>query len=170
MKVVDRVETQERVERLTEEQKDDLFTSLTNGKDVTEEIETSRGKFTVKFPKVSDFLLIGKVAASRRENKPPSAFDMETEMINMMASTLDVVVVSGPKWFEDAKTRNKNFSFLDVPGRAFLTEFYGKAYMFREKVEQRLNPAKESGDKPTPAKTGDNAAVDGGAFGNPSSE
>jgi len=164
MQVVDRVETQERVEKLTEEQKDDLFTKLITGKDVTEEIETSKGKFVVKYSKTADLLAIGKIAAYRRNYRPPECFDTETEMINMMASTLDIVVVSGPKWFEDVKTVNKNFSFLEVPSRAFLSELYGKAYSFREEVELRLDPPQGSGDKPVSAKESDDDTVGSGAF------
>jgi len=170
MEVVDRVETQERVEKLTEEQKDDFFTKLVMGKDVTETVETSRGKFKVKYPRAADILRIGKIAAHRRNYKPIEGFDAETEMINMMASTLDVVVVSGPKWFEEAKKINQNFSFLEVPSREFLAELYGKAYSFRDKVEQRLDKAEEPADQRVSSEKGDDGDVDGGAFGGLSSE
>jgi len=170
MKIVDKVETQERVEKLTEEKKDDLFTQLIMGKDVTEEVETSQGIFTVKYPRAVDFITIGKIAAVRRGRIPPESFDEDTEMINMMASTLDVVVLSGPKWFEDAKTKNKNFTFLEVPSRVFLMELYGKAYSFRENVELRLNPQEGSSGKPVPAEKSDDDAVGGGAFEGISSE
>jgi hypothetical protein len=170
MKVVEKIDTQERVEKLTEEQKDDFFTKLVMGKDVTEEIETSKGIFTIKYPKSKDLIAIGRIAAMRRNFKPIEGFDAESEMINVMASTLDVVVVSGPKWFEDAKKANQNFSFLEVPSRVFLAELYGKAYSFREKVEQRLNQAEGSTDKRVPAEKGDDVPLDGGAFGSLSSE
>ena len=170
MKVVDRIETQERIEKLSEEQRDDLFTKLVTGKDVTEEVDTGRGTFTLKYPKANDLLRIGKLAALRRNYKPIEAFDSETEMINTMASTLDVVVVSGPKWFEDAKKADLNFSFLEAPSRGFLVELYGKAYSFREQVESRFDPGEGSTDQRVSAQAGDDGAVDGGAFGNLSSE
>ncbi|MDR1837630.1 MAG: hypothetical protein LBQ89_08235 [Treponema sp.] len=170
MEVVDRVETQERVEKLTEEQKDDLFTKLIMGKDVVETVDTSRGKFTVKYPKAADIIIIGKLAAARRGHKPPGAFDYETEMINMVASTLDAVVVSGPEWFETAKTANKNFSFLEGPSRGFLMELYGKAHSFREEIESRLDKNGGSADKRVPAEESDDVSVGGGAFGSFSSE
>ena len=113
MKVVDRIDTNKQVEQLTEEQRDDLFTKMIMGKDVTEEIETGKGKFVVKFPKPADHLLIGKITAVRRNYKPVESFDYDTEMLNVMASTLDVVVVSGPKWYTDAKKLNSDFTFLD---------------------------------------------------------
>jgi hypothetical protein len=165
MKIVDHIDTREQAERLTEEQRDDLFTKLVKGKDATEEVETRQGKFTVKYPKAEDLIIIGKIAASRRNYRPVEGFDAETEMVNMMVSTLDVVVVSGPKWFEDAKKANANFSFMEVPSRAFLAELYGKAYSFREKVERRLNEAEGSADSRIPSEKGDDGPVDGGAFG-----
>jgi hypothetical protein len=170
MKVVDRIENPEQVERLTEEDRDNFFTKLVTGKDVTEEVETEKGIFTIKYPKPKDQLAIGRLMAFRRNFKPMEGFDAETEMVNAMASTLDVVVVSGPKWFEDAKKLNLNFSFLEVPSRAFLTELYGKAYSFREKVELRLNQAEGSADKRIPPEKGDDDPVDGGSFGNLSNE
>jgi hypothetical protein len=170
MKVVDRIDTQEHVEKLTDGQRDNFFTKLVMGKDVTEEVETSKGVFIIKYPKSKDLLTIGRIMSLRRNYKPVEAFDAESEMVNTMASTLDVVVVSGPKWFEDAKKANLNFSFLEVPGRTFLAELYSKAYSFREKVEPRLNQAEGSGDKRIPPKAGNDDAVDGGAFGGLSNE
>jgi hypothetical protein len=169
MKIVDKIDTREQVERLTEERRDDFFTKLVMGKDVTEEVETGRGIFTVKYPKSKDILRIGRLMSLRRNFKPAESFDAESEMINTMVSTLDVVVVSGPKWFEDAKNADPNFSFLEVPSRAFLAELYGKAYSFREKAESRFDQAEGSADKRIPPEKGDDGPVDGGAFGGLSS-
>jgi hypothetical protein len=170
IKVVDRVDTQERVEKLTEEERDDYFTDLIMGKDVVKEVDTCRGKFTVKYPRSAEVVMIGKLAAARRNYRPAEAFDAGTEMLNMMASTLDVVVISGPEWFEKAKKTNKNFSFLEVPSQKLVSELYGKAYQFREKVEQRIDPPEGSADRRVPAETGNDDSVDSGSFGNLSSE
>jgi hypothetical protein len=56
------------------------------------EVDASRGKFTVKYPKPEDMTAIGRLAAFRRDYRPAGAFDSQTEMYNIMASTLDVVV------------------------------------------------------------------------------
>jgi hypothetical protein len=170
MKVVDRIDNSEQIEKFTENQREALFNRLVMGKDATEEAETSRGIFIFKYPKSKDLLAIGRIMSLRRNYKPAESFDPETEMINTMASTLDVVVVSGPKWFEDAKKANLNFSFLEVPGRAFLAELYGKAYSFREKVESRFNQTEGSADQRIPPETGNDDPVDGGAFGSLSSQ
>ena len=165
MKEVQRIDTKDHVEKLTEDQRDNLFTRLVMGMDVTEEINTSQGVFVVKYPRVGDNLSIGRIAAVRRNFKPADGFDTETEMINVMASTLDVIVVSGPKWFTDAKKNNPNFTFLEVPSRVFLAELYGKAYSFREEVEQRFNEAEKPADQRVPPKEGNDDPVDSGAFG-----
>ena len=165
MKIVDKIEQRESAEALAEDRREDLFTMLVTGKDATEEVETSRGRFVVKYPKPADLVLIGRIASARRNHRPPESLDAETETINAMASTLDVVVASGPKWFEDAKQANQNFSFMEVPSRAFLAELYGKAYSFREEVERRLNQAEEPGDKRVSAEAGADDAVGRGAFG-----
>jgi hypothetical protein len=170
MKLVDRIEQKEQVEKLTEEQRDDFFTRLITGKDVTEEIETGKGVFTVKYPKSKDLLAAGRIAAFRRNFKPVEAFDAETEMLNSMTSLLDVVVVSGPAWFENAKKANPNFSFLEAPSRGFIMELYGKAYSFREKVESRLNQGEGTADQRVSASAGDADPVDSGAFGSLSNE
>jgi hypothetical protein len=165
MKVVEGIDTENKVAALTDHEKDEFFTNMVMGKDVTEEVDTGRGKFTVKYPKLKDMISIGRIAAHRRDYKPASAFDMQTEMYNIMASTLDVVVVSGPKWYEGAKDANKNFSFVEVPSREFISELYGKAYSFREQVDKRLDSDSGAADKRLPAKAGADDAVDGGAFG-----
>jgi hypothetical protein len=170
MQLKDRVETQEQIEKLTEEQRDDYFTKLIMGKDVTDEVETSRGKFEIKYPIAADFVAIGKIAAFRRNYKPVDAFDLETEMLITMLSTLDIVVLSGPPWFEKAKREIKNFSFSEVPSRVFISELYGKAYSFRKEVELLIDSPEESTNKRISTDPGIDEAVGGGAFGNLSSE
>jgi hypothetical protein len=165
MKTVDAIDTTKKVEELTEEQRDDYFTKMVMGKDVTEDIETSRGKFTVKYPKPKDMIAISKIAAYRRGYKPVEAFDVDGENDNIVTATLDIVVVAGPEWYENAKKMNKFFSFVEVPSRKFLMEFYGKVYSFRERVEERLEAGEESADRRLPAEKGVDDAMDGGAFG-----
>jgi hypothetical protein len=170
MKEVEGIDTKNKVDEMTEEERDDLFTRLVLGKDVTEEIETSQGSFTVKYPKPKDILAVGKLAAYRRNYRPAEGFDATTEMDNIMASTLDVIVISGPHWYERAKKTVPNFSFLEVPSRAFISELYGKAYSFRSEVEKRIDTKEEPEHKRVPPETSTDDPVDGGAFGGLSSE
>ncbi|MCL2556850.1 MAG: hypothetical protein FWE09_00060 [Treponema sp.] len=165
MQVVDKIEPRDGSGEMDEERRDDLFTSLIMGKDATEEAKTSRGAFTVKYPKPADILRIGRLAAARRNHRPPESLDDGSEAINVMASTLDVVVVKGPAWFESARKADPEFSFLNLPCRGLLAELYGKAHSFREEVERRLAEAGGNGDRPVPSQEGAADAVDGGAFG-----
>jgi hypothetical protein len=165
MRTVDPIDTSKKVERLTEEERDDYFTKMVMGKDVTDEIETSRGTFTVKYPKPKDVIAIGKIAACRRNYRPVEAFDVTSENDNIMTETLDIVVVSGPEWYEKAREANKFFSFMEVPSRKFLTEFYDKMYSFRQQVEKRLEEGETPADQRVPSEAGAYDAVDGGAFG-----
>ena len=162
--LVDRV-VKEDDEKLTDEEREDLFIKLTMGKDATKEIESSKGKFIVKYPLPADHLRIGNLAAARRNFRPIEAFDYETETVNAMASTLDVVVVSGPAWYENAKKLKKSFTFLEVPSRAFIAELYGLAYSFRKEVEQILDEAQRPGNKRVPPKESVDDTVDSGSFG-----
>jgi len=170
VEVVDRIQNEDPVEKLTDEEKDDLFDNMVMGKDATYPVDTSRGKFKVKYPRAADILTIGNLTAFRRNYKPIESFDAETEMINVMASTLDVVVVSGPDWYNKAKIKNPKFSFVEVPSKEFLAELYSKAYSFRSEIEQRFSVDKGSADKRIPSPKGNDAPVDGGAFGNLSNE
>lgn len=51
---------------------------------------------------------------------------------------MDVVVLEGPSWYENAKKENLNFSWLDIPSQAFIQEVYAKAYEFRLKVQKLI--------------------------------
>ena len=46
---------------LSDDQKKDLFGNIIRGKDVTEKIETSRGVFEVKFPRMRDLEIIERL-------------------------------------------------------------------------------------------------------------
>jgi hypothetical protein len=162
MKIVDKIDAENKIEALTDSERDDFFTQMLTGKDVTGEVDTSRGRFTMKYPKTKDMLTIGKLSAYRRDYKPASAFDAETEMFNVMASTLDVMIVSGPPWFERARKTGKNFSFLEAPSHKFLSELYGKAYSFRGEVDERLDTEIRPAAEQVSAPEGVSAPADGG--------
>ena len=131
-------------ETLSNEEKDDVFTQLLMGQDAISEVETSRGKFTVKFPKEKDMLAIGRLMCINRGGLPAASFDTETENRNLICSTLDIVVTGAPQWFEEAKKKIKNFSFEEVPDEEFLLELYQKACSFRSEVQKSLSEKKES--------------------------
>ena len=121
---------------LTENEREDIFIKLLMGKDATGEVETSRGVFTVKFPKEKDRIAIGRLMSINRAGLPTNSFDVETENRNLICSTLNILVVGAPKWFETARNKVKNFGFEEVPDEEFLLELYQKACSFRDKVQE----------------------------------
>lgn len=138
---LEKIETKK--EELNNNQKVDMFNSIVMGKDVTETIETSRGNFKVKFPRARDLQQIGRLQALRLNGIPIECFDRNVLALIQEVATLDIVVLEGPSWYENAKRENPNFSWLDIPSQAFIQEVYAQAYSFRVKVQKHL----ESNDK-----------------------
>lgn len=128
---------------LNETQRVDMFNSIVMGKDVTEKIKTSRGDFKVKYPRARDLQQIGRLQALRLNGIPFECFDRNALALIQEVATLDVVVLEGPAWYENAKKENVNFSWADIPVQSYIQEVYAKAYEFRLKVQKLL----ESNDK-----------------------
>lgn len=126
-------------EELTKQQKDDLFISLLRGKDVTEKVETTRGIFELKFPRMIDLEKIGRIMAFRQNGLPTQCFDPNVLALMNEIATLDVLVVSGPAWYENIKKENEDFTWQDIPDQNFIQEVYAKAYEFRLKVQKIFN-------------------------------
>lgn len=133
-------------EGLEEEKRVDMFNSIVMGKDVTEIIKTSRGDFKVKFPRARDIQQIGRLQALRLNGIPIECFDRNVLALIQEIATLDVVVLEGPGWYENAKKENVNFSWLDIPSQAFIQEVYAKAYEFRIKVQKQLESNNKDGN------------------------
>lgn len=141
-------------EVLSTEERDDVFTQLLMGNDATSEVETSRGTFTIKFPKQKDSLAIGRLMCINRGGLPASSFDVETENRNLICSTLNILVIGAPSWFENAKTKVKSFSFEEVPDEEFLLELYQKACSFRDEVQASFKEKKGAESTGIPAGEG----------------
>ena len=144
MEVVEKIENKE--DFLNEDQLDSLFYQLARGKDVTEEIKTSRGNFIVKFPKQKDLILAGRKAAFKRNGLSANALDFNSEQIIQRTSLLDVIVISGPAWFENIKQLNSSFTWEELPDANFIDEVFAKAYMFRNKVQKQFIERTTAGD------------------------
>lgn len=121
---------------LDETQRVNMFTSIVMGKDVTETIKTSRGDFKVKYPRARDIQQIGKLQAYRLGGISAESFDKNVLTFIQEVATLDVLVLDGPDWFNNAKKENENFSWLDIPSQSFIMEVYSKLYTFRLKVQK----------------------------------
>lgn len=131
MELTDEIEQQEVFDEAKQE---DIFYSLLNGKTVKETIETSRGKFVVKFPKQKDLLAVDRRVAYMRGGIPAMNFDEAANFALQKIAYLDVVVESGEAWFNNLK-KNKNFTWGDMPDVNFIDEVYVKAWSFRNQVQ-----------------------------------
>lgn len=168
MELVDLPKTDEKDE-LTEIQKENLFESIVRGKDVIEKINTSRGKFEIKFPRAKDLEAIGRLTAYRLNGISEKCFDDATYALIQQIATLDVVVRSGPAWYENAKKEN-GFSWGDIPSQKFIGEVYAKAFEFRFKVQNMLDEVQKNGDKAVAATESADVAGSAGVFSGISSE
>ena len=124
----------EQEEVFDEAKQEDIFYSLLNGKAVKETIETSRGKFVVKFPKQKDLLAIDRRVAYMRAGIPALNFDEAANFALQKVAYLDVVIESGEAWFNNLK-KNKNFTWGNMPDVNFIDEVYVKAWSFRNQVQ-----------------------------------
>lgn len=134
-------------EFLDEAQTTDMFTSIVMGKDVTEKIKTSRGEFEVKYPRARDLQAIGRLQAYRLNGVPVESFDKNVLAFIQQVATLDVLVLHGPSWYENAKKENINFTWLDIPSQAFIMEVYTALYTFRLKVQKLIESNGNEGNK-----------------------
>lgn len=148
-------------ETLSELQKTDLFNSIVLGKDVTEKLETSRGVFEVKFPRLKDLEVISRVTALRLKGISVESFDANSYALIQQIAYLDVVVVSGPAWYENAKKEVQGFSFGDIPSQKFLQEVYAKALEFQLKVQGMLESEPEERESAGTDSVSDNQDTSG---------
>jgi len=120
------------------EKRDKYFFAMLNGEPVTDTIKTSRGDFIAKFPQQKDVISIGRIAAYMRSGIPAANFDVAADYEIQKVATLDVMITSGPVWFENARKKNKNFSWRDVPDARFVDEVYAKALQFRQGIQEDI--------------------------------
>lgn len=134
MEITDEIKNEE----YSQEKQNDIFYTLLSGKTYKETVETSRGEFVLKFPKQKDVMQIDRRVALMRGGIPAESFDAIANFNLQKVATLDVMVESGPKWFDNLKSKNPNFSWGDMPDGNFIDEVYSKAYTFRAEVQRKL--------------------------------
>lgn len=162
METVDEIKNE--VEELPKEKADDFFYMLVRGKDVIEKIKTSRGEFTVKYPKQKDIVAIGRLTAKNHMGIPAECYDTDTETKIKVISTLEVIVVDGPDWWKNAKEENRNWNWGYVPDETFLNELFLKAYDFRRKVDENFAKLKEKEPGRVSTDSGNNEIMGDGLF------
>lgn len=141
--IFEKLTKKDSVKELTATQKDDLFSKIILGQDITEVIKTTKGDFKVKFPRMSDIEAIGRLVAFRLNGISVQSIDGYTYNLMSQIATLDTLILSGPAWYENAKKEN-NFTWGDMPSRDFLNEVYDAVYTFRQRVQEQLEPNKKS--------------------------
>lgn len=162
---LEKIENVDIVEKeMSEAQKNDLFGNIIRGKDVTETISTSRGDFKVKFPRTKDLETIGRVLAFRLNGIPVQSVDPNVYALMQQIATLDVVVLSGPAWYENAKKEGKFTTWGDIPMQSYVQEVYGKAYSFRDKVQKELELGENAADSKVDSGKNDNVSDSPGLF------
>jgi len=152
---------QERTEAMSEQKQGDLFFAMLKGNTVQETVTTSRGEFIIKFPKQSDIITIARMAAFMRAGISARDFDATGEYEIQKCATLDLIVTSGPAWFNKIK-ENPDFSWRDMPDANFTDEVYAKALSFRQDVQAELrgierdanNGIDEKGSEAIPSNVG----------------
>lgn len=158
-------------ETLTEEQKTNLFNSIVLGREATEKLETSRGVFEVKFPRLKDLEAISRITAMRLKGLAVESFNASSYALIQQIAYLDVVVIKGPAWFENAKKEVQGFSFGNIPSQKFLQEVYAKALEFQFKVQKMFEPESEERESTGQASnTNDKTPAGTGLFDGLSSE
>lgn len=133
----------------------DLFFAMLNGQTVKETIDTSRGGFVVKYPKQKDLLLIDRRVAIMRNGIGANNFDNGGNFNLQKIAFLDVVIDSGPAWYESAKKKDINFTWGNMPDSNFVDEVYVKAWTFRLKVQDKLKPIDTKATRGTTENEGD---------------
>lgn len=163
MELVELPKAEEKGE-LNDFQEENLFESIVRGKDVIEKIKTSRGEFEVKFPRSRDLEAIGRLTAYKLSGIAEKCFDSGSYSLIQEIATLDVIVRSGPAWYENAKKENDSFSWGDIPSQKFIEEVYAKSLSFRFKVQAMLDEVPENGNKGVAAAESADVAGGSGLF------
>lgn len=149
MEITDEIKDKD--EKQDAENERDLFFAMLNGQTVKETIDTTRGQFVVKFPKQKDMLAIDRRIAAMRYGLNAASYDNTGNFNIQKVAFLDVVVESGPAWYEAAKKKNEGISWGDMPDTTFVDEVYVKAWTFRNEVQEKLKHTSKSTDAKSPA-------------------
>lgn len=161
---LEKIETENKIEELNKSETTDLFRSIVMGLDVTEWIDTSKGKFKVKFPRARDLEAAGKLTALRLNGIPANSFDRNIYDFIENIAYLDVCIIDFPDWWKLAKKENPNFGWQDIPSDEFIMEVYAKAYNFRNEIQSKINGDKKETNKGVDSVTSADTSSEPGLF------
>lgn len=97
----------------------EIFEKLLNGEDVTDQVETERGVFTIKYPTNEDDLEIARVKSRMLKDIDLEKTDTETLILIEAQACIDVCLVGFPDWWKGSEKCPDKF-LLGVLYRGFL--------------------------------------------------
>lgn len=162
-----KVEKIESKEEITDNSKEDFFRSLIMGDSITEEIETSRGKFKILFVSNKEQMMIDRLVSARRNGIPSDSFDIYSKIRSVSLATLDIAVLEGldgADWYNEAKDENKNFAWEVVPDEKLVTELFDMVQSFRKKVYAAINGDTTEESSTDATDSGSESTMGGGVF------
>lgn len=151
-------------DKILEKSGDELFYAIINGDTLEKTIKTNRGNFTVKYPTEKDIQRINLAVARSRNGISAECFDPSANISLMATSTLNVLVISGPAWYENAKKNRTSFTWEDVPDTKLIDELYVKAWTFRNAVAERIGATESETNSGNSKSKNVQEAVDDGLF------
>ncbi|MGL4981268.1 MAG: hypothetical protein ACRC4W_00160 [Treponemataceae bacterium] len=134
-------------EEISIDEQDDIFYALLRGKNITETVKTSRGRFKIKFPIQKDLITINRLVASMRNGVPCTSFDVDANFMMYKIAFLNIVVIDGENWFVKLKKQYKNETWEEVPDTNFIDEIFVMAYSFRNEIESRIGKNETNPDE-----------------------
>jgi len=113
---------------------------ILNGEQITETINTRRGKFVIAFPLPSDLRKIEIEVARMLNGNAASSFSSDTLSNFRAYATLDVVIKEAPKWWNDLESAE------NCPDDNLIMELYRRYLQFYRKVQKALSRGRFGSD------------------------
>lgn len=119
--------------------KRDVLESILNGERITEEIKTKRGKFVIALPLPKDIRAIEVEVARKMEGLPESQFQRDSISNFRAYSTLDIVVIESPEWWQNLESAE------DCPDDALIMELYRGYLSFYRETQRKIEKSRFDG-------------------------
>lgn len=115
----------------------EIFSKLLRGEDLTQTVKSSRGEFVFRYPTNGDKIEIERLKSAMLENVNIEKADGETLLMISAIASIDVCLVTAPKWWKGAKA---------CPDRYLLGELYRGFLQRCIEVQEVLRVANVGGD------------------------
>ena len=118
----------------TQGMSDEHFNALLEGKPITKEVETPRGKFVIKFPDGEDSLAIARREAELLDGINYDSLPFDSRIAFQTWATLDVLVLEGPPGWVPGNSRK-------FPDSSVLSKLYGDCLRLDREVKGVQRPS-----------------------------